>query len=83
MATVINYPQIDVKYLHTSPVYITADNTTVSQYCTLMNLTGSTSYIAETQRFSNDGARMYQYYSGGAWVTEFGFRQIVTQLTLT
>lgn len=87
MAT-ISYPTRNIQYFPIAPVYISADDASVLQYLTENGFpTGSTSYVKEDQRFSNDGALAYQYWeydanlSGNTWKTEYGFRQVVTSLT--
>ena len=84
----IEYPTINVKYFAIQEVYLRADDASVNQYCTDKGIT-LVSYEAETQRFSNDGGLAYQYWgkpqgvTGGTdmWVTEFGYKKVVQQLT--
>ena len=78
---IINNPKSDnIKYLNTD-VYIAADAATVNQYC-LENALNLNSFTAETPRTANEGALAYQYYNGGNWVLEYGFRKIVSILDI-
>lgn len=77
---VIDYPKMCVEHMHMTDIFLVADDASVNQYCT-ENGYGSHTYIAENQRFSNDGSLAYQYYSGGKWILEYGFKQIVVRLT--
>ena len=83
--TTINRPTINVKNFAINEIYISADDTTVNQYCTLKGYT-LVNYVAEPiQRFSSGkdgGALPYQYYDGSKWVTEFGFSKIVEVLNI-
>jgi hypothetical protein len=97
MATTIDYPTKDgLLYYADGSVYLRADNTTVWTYCSGKSYT-CVSYIAEEQRFSNDGGLAYQFYgpftgwispgvwSSGTtsmWQTEFGYEKIVRSLTI-
>lgn len=78
----IQYPTLNVLNFTVNPVYLSGDDASVAQYCA-ENFYTLDSYEVEQQRFSNDGAVLYQYYSGGEWKTEFGFNKIVTLLTYT
>ena len=80
--TEINYPTMCVEHMHTTDIYLSADDSSVNQYCT-ENSYSLVSYDKEYSRFSNDGALPYQYYSGGKWVFEFGFKDIVTKLIVS
>lgn len=75
----IQYPTLNVLNFTINPVYLSGDDTSVSQYCTEKGYT-LVSYEVEQQRFSNDGGVLYQYYSNGEWKTEFGFNKVVTVL---
>jgi len=78
---VLTYPKFGgIKYFNSTDVFLAADSDSVTQYCT-ENGYSLSSYIPEDQRFSNDGALTYQYYSGGKWVLEFGFKRIVASIT--
>ena len=84
----ITYPTNNVLHYNVKDVYIAGDDTSVAQYLIDNGLpTGTTSYVLEDQRFSNDGGIAYQYYeydanlSGNTWKTEFGYRRIVTSVT--
>ena len=79
MAT-ISYPTKNVLYYPIAPVYIRADQATTNRYLYEEGLaSGTTSFVAETQRFSNDGGLSYVYWgydaqlSGNTWKEEFGF----------
>lgn len=81
----ITYPTNNVQYYNVVDVYIAGDDASVKQYLLDNGFpTGSTSYVLEDQRFSNDGGLSYQYWdttSGATWKTEFGYRPIVTSVT--
>jgi hypothetical protein len=87
---IINYPVQNVTYYAVNEVYLRADNATVTKYCADNGLT-LVSYESEKRRFSNDGGLAYQYWglpvgvTGGtnAWITEFGYSQIVTELRVS
>jgi len=96
MAT-ISYPtKNSVKYFADNTIYLRADSGTVTQYCTEGGLTLS-DYVAETQRFSNDGGLAYAYYgpftgvigpngltgTTTMWQVEWGYSKIVTELIYT
>lgn len=86
----IEYPQFNIKYFAIQPVYLKSDTSSINQYCTDNGYT-YISHKTERQRFSNDGGLTYQYWglpmgvTGGTsqWVTEFGYSQIVTELTVS
>lgn len=85
---IISYPTNNVLYYPIEKVYIAGDNESVKQYLLDNGFpTGTTSYVKEDQRFSNDGALTYQYWewdaqlTGNTWKTEFGFRPIATSVT--
>ena len=79
---VIDYPKMCVQHFHTTDVFLVADSASTARYC-IDYLDGATfdSVIAERQRFSNDGALAYQYWTGTEWKLEFGFKQIAVSLT--
>lgn len=79
---VLEFPTMCVADMHMTSVYLSADNVSVNQYCTDNGYT-LVSYDNEYQRFSNDGALPYQYWTGTEWKLEFGFRQIVAKITYT
>ena len=77
---IIEYPTKDsIKYHSDGTVYIVANDATVHQYCDEKGYTLN-GYIAEEQRFSNNGAVNYMYYEDGEWKLEFGFSKIVISL---
>ena len=84
MAIVVEYPTMSVKYMAINDVYLSADDDSVDQHCDGMGW-NLVSYEPEIQRFSNDGALMYQYWdvAGSKWVLESGFRRVVSRLTYT
>lgn len=95
MVKTVKYPtKNSILYFDDNTVYLRSDMDTINQYCLENNYT-YVSHEAEEQRFSNDGALAYAYYgpfkyidSDGdevveiKWQTEFGFKRIVTLLTV-
>ena len=76
---VIEYPTKIAENMHMITIYVAGDDASVSQYC-FENSIGAHTYEIEEQRFSNDGALTYMFYSGGKWNLEFGFKPIVTKI---
>lgn len=62
-------------------VYLRADDDTVNQYCTENGIT-LVDYVAENQRFSNDGTLVYVYYDlpNTEWKIASGFDKVVATL---
>jgi len=80
--SVVDYPKMCVQHMHTTDVFLSADQTSVDRYCyEYLEGTSCDSFIAEEKRFSNDGSLAYQYWTGSEWKTEFGFKPIVVRLT--
>ena len=75
----IEFPQMkNVKYFTIKDVYLKADDDSVTQYCVEHGFT-LVSYETENQRFSNDGALVYQKYdtTESEWVTKSGYDRVV------
>jgi hypothetical protein len=80
---VIESPKfVNVKNIN-DDVYLAGDSVSINQYC-LDNDYTLVRFELEKQRFSNDAGLMYQYYdnSSSSWKLEFGFRKVVTYLTI-
>jgi len=61
---------------------IRSDDASVQQYCT-ENSIALDSYTADSTRYSNDGARLYNYYdtTTSQWMNSWGYAGIVTEIT--
>ena len=95
MIKTIDYPiKRAVKYHSDGTVYVRADQETIDKYCEENGYT-LISYEVEEQRFSNNGALLYAYFgpftymdsegdpvTEDTWQLEFGFKRIVTKLTV-
>jgi len=87
---IIDYPTINVKYYAIQNVYLKADMVSIIEYCSDKGIT-YVSHQPEQQRFSNDGGLAYRYFglpvgvTGGtsAWITQFGYDQVVSELNYT
>lgn len=60
---------------------IQADAASVAQYCSERSYSLD-SYSQDNQHFSNDGARLYNYYDtvSGQWLNAWGYSAIVTEI---
>lgn len=88
MATIENpsiraYPDLrHINNMEFPALPLQADDDTVDQYCTEQGIT-KISYTSDSIRFSNDGARLYNYYNTerNEWLNVFGYSPIVTEIT--
>ena len=68
------------------PLSLRADLVTVTKFCADQTppwILGS--YVADNVRFSNDGARLYNYYDAtkSEWINAWGHSPVVTEITYT
>ena len=81
---IIEYPTFrNVKNISILDVYLVANDASVNKYCLDYGYTLVSYEEEEKQRFSNDGAYFYQYYTGSEWKLESGFRKVVSLLTIS
>ena len=94
MAT-LQYPTKNgVKFFADHTIYLRADSGTVNQYSSENSISPS-GFVAEDQRFSNDGGLAYAYYgpftgvigpgtttgTTTMWQVEWGYSKIVVEIS--
>lgn len=77
----IEIPRMNTLNFTVNDVFLKGDDVSVNQYC-LENGYDLDNYVLESQRFSNDGGLLYNYYDAvkAEWKTEFGFSKVVAIL---